>query len=140
MRAKLFSVLLLLLSAHAALPAAAAELIMFEEPGCVWCHRWHAEIGTGYPNSEEGMVAPLRRVDLRDGVPSDVKVERVVTMTPTFVLVDGGQERGRIVGYPGAHFFYPMLAELLKKLLPAEPKGRLPAQRDARNSEATVTR
>ena len=132
----LFAILFLTL---ATLPARAAELLMFEEPGCIWCQRWHAEIGPGYPASEEGKAAPLRRHDIRDGTPAGIRLERPVTMTPTFVLVDGGVERGRILGYPGAHFFYPMLAEQLQRLTPTRP-APLPAQRDARNREATATR
>jgi len=49
-------------------------------------------------------------------------------------------EHGRIVGYPGAQFFYPMLADLLKKLAPPPVKAPLAIQRDARNTEVKVTR
>ena len=108
--------------------ARAAELIMFEEPGCVWCQRWHAEVGPGYPSTDEGRQAPLRRHDLRSGVPADIRFEKPVTLTPTFVLVDNGVEVGRILGYPGANFFYPMLEELLRRLV------RLPAEREVRAS------
>jgi hypothetical protein len=31
--------------------ASAAELLMFDDPACVWCRRWTAEIGPGYPTS-----------------------------------------------------------------------------------------
>lgn len=113
------SILMLVLLALSAACAEAAELLMFEEPGCVWCRRWHAEIGPGYPHSTEGRIAPLRRVDIRNGLPSDVHFEQNVTMTPTFVLVDNGEERGRLVGYSGADFFYPMLDRLLQRLVPA---------------------
>lgn len=123
MRSILIMIALLLM----ATTARAADLLMFEEPGCVWCQRWHAEIGPGYPNTEEGQKAPLRRHDLRTGVPADIRFDKPVTLTPTFVLVDNGVEIGRILGYPGANFFYPMLAEVLQRLV------RLPAQREVRN-------
>jgi hypothetical protein len=127
----------------AALPVRAAELIMFEEAGCVWCVRWHAEIGPGYPHTDEGRVAPLRRHDIRSGMPADVILEQKVTGTPTFVLVDGGEEKGRITGYPGANFFYPLLDALLKRL-PARPPDRTgPAasgQRDARAGASAILR
>ena len=54
-----------------------------------------------------------------------------VTVTPTFVLADGGAEIGRIVGYPGADFFYPMLSEILEKLAPLQPYNRPPGDRAA---------
>ncbi len=117
-----------------------AELMMFEEPGCVWCQRWHAEIGPGYPSSEEGLIAPLARRDIRDGRPTGVQLERAVTSTPTFVLVEDGAEKGRITGYPGADFFYPLLGDLLKRLTPLAPVAPLPSQRAARLIGGSRTR
>ena len=110
------AVVMTLLALGAGSRVRAAELIMFEEPGCAWCQRWHAEIGPGYPKTSEGLSAPLRRFDFRQGPPSDIRLLQRVTATPTFVLVEGGEERGRILGYPGAQFFYPMLAGLIGRL------------------------
>lgn len=104
-------------------PSRAAELVMFDDPNCVWCRRWHAEVGPSYPNSEEGERAPLRRVHIRDQARSGVALVRPVTGTPTFVLVEGEREIGRIDGYAGSDFFYPRLAELLKRLPPPRPRG-----------------
>ncbi|MFM9849978.1 MAG: hypothetical protein ACKVP3_22835 [Hyphomicrobiaceae bacterium] len=72
----------------------AAELVMFEEPGCVWCRRWHAEIGPGYPLSPEGRTAPLRRVHIGDQAAAGVLLQKPVTATPTFVLAEDGREVG----------------------------------------------
>jgi protein-disulfide isomerase len=99
----------------------AAELLMFDDPSCGWCRRWHAEIGPGYPHSQEGRQAPLRRLLIRDQESAGVSLARPVQATPTFVLVDKGREIGRIVGYPGSDFFYPRVEELLKRLPPPEP-------------------
>jgi thioredoxin-related protein len=87
---------------------------MFEDPGCSWCRRWHAEIGPAYALTAEGQVAPLRRYHFRDQANAGVLLERPITVTPTFVLVKDGREIGRIVGYPGEDFFYGLLANLLK--------------------------
>ena len=89
---------------------------MFEDPGCVWCKRWHAEIGPGYPRTEEGRLAPLRRLNIREQANSGAMLERPIIVTPTFVLIDGGREIGRMVGYPGREFFYGLLGELLERL------------------------
>jgi hypothetical protein len=106
----------------------AAELLMFDDPGCVWCRRWTAEIGPGYPRSAEGQQAPLRRIHIRDQANAGVALARPINATPTFVLVDEGQEVGRIAGYSGKDFFYPMLEELLRRIpSPAPLPG--PAQR-----------
>lgn len=94
----------------------AAELLMFDDPTCSWCRRWRAEIGPSYPRSPEGKQAPLRRVHIRDQHKAGVALARPVNATPTFVVADRGREIGRITGYAGSDFFYPMLAELLAKL------------------------
>ncbi len=97
--------------------ANAAELVMVEQPGCVWCQRFDAEIAPGYPNTDEGKRAPLRRVDLRQPWPEGITVKEGARFTPTFILLDDEQnELGRFVGYPGDQFFYPALGDLLKKL------------------------
>lgn len=115
----------------AAASARAAELVMFDDPTCVWCRRWLAEVGPGYPKTEEGRRAPLRRVYVRNQAQSGVALKSAVTGTPTFVLADEGREIGRIVGYPGAEYFYPMLGELLQKL-PQPVAPRAPGLRDTR--------
>lgn len=94
----------------------AAELLMFEEPGCPWCRRWHAEVGVAYPKTKEGQRAPLRQVSLSSADGLGVTLVAPVRMFPTFVLVDRGREIGRITGYPGADFFWGMLTELMTKL------------------------
>jgi cytochrome c551/c552 len=103
----------------------AAELLMFDDPGCVWCRRWNAEIGPSYPRTAEGQQAPLRRIHIRDQGKAGVALARPVNATPTFVLVDEGQEVGRIAGYPGSDYFYPMLEELLRRIPSPTP---LPGQ------------
>lgn len=96
-------------------PARAAELVVFERAGCVWCERWNAEVGGVYDKTEEGKRAKLRRVDVAKGVPADLAAVKAVVYTPTFVLVEGGQEIGRIEGYRDDAFFYAYLGQLLDK-------------------------
>lgn len=110
------AVLVLLLSG---LSCRAAELLMYEQPGCPWCRRWHEDVGAGYPKSAEGKQAPLRRVQLGDR-PAGLELKQSVTVTPTFILVEDGVELGRITGYPGADFFYGMLEPILGKLKATE--------------------
>jgi thioredoxin-related protein len=105
-----------------ALPAAAAELVMVEQQGCEWCERWNEEIAPAYPNTTEGRFAPLRRVDLR-AMPEDLNIARRVNFTPTFLIVENGQELARLEGYPGADFFWPVLAKLLKDHTDYDPQS-----------------
>jgi thioredoxin-related protein len=92
--------------------AATHSLIMVEDDGCVYCVRWHKEVGDAYANSAEGRFAPLDRRRIKD---SDIAFLRNLRYTPTFVLVRGDEEIGRITGYPGADFFWQLLAELMAK-------------------------
>jgi hypothetical protein len=112
---------------HSPAFAQKVELLMFEEPGCPWCRRWHAEIGPGYPHTLEGKQAPLRRLELHARLPAGIVLTSPIRFSPTFVLVSDGREVGRINGYPGADFFWPMLGDLLKKLEPGPGRS---GQRD----------
>lgn len=103
--------------------AQGVELLMFEEPGCPWCKRWHAEVGPGYPLSPEGRLAPLRRLDLRSGAPAGIQLSRPVGASPTFVLIENGREIDRITGYPGADFFWGLLDQMLSKLHSGKSKA-----------------
>jgi hypothetical protein len=96
--------------------AAAAELVMFESAGCEWCERWNEEVGVIYARTEEGKTLPLRRVDVDETLPDDLKAYDGVYFTPTFVVLDGEREVGRIVGYPGEDFFWGLLHEVLARL------------------------
>lgn len=91
----------------------AAELVMFERAGCVWCARFNAEIAPIYPNTDEGRTAPLRRVDRDQPLPADLAGVDPGAFTPTFVVVDNGREIGRIRGYPGDSFFFGLLNRIL---------------------------
>lgn len=105
-------------------PVSAAELVMFERAGCAWCEAFDREIAPIYPKTEEGLRAPLRRVDTEKPVPPDLAFIDSERFTPVFVLVDRGREIGRIRGYPGEDFFWGLLGELVKKLDAATPSDQ----------------
>jgi hypothetical protein len=96
--------------------ARAAELVMFEQAGCAWCEAFDREIAPIYPKTEEGLRAPLRRVDTAQRLPPDLAFIETERLTPLFVLVDRGHEIGRIRGYPGEDHFWGLLGVLMKKL------------------------
>ena len=99
-----------------AAPAGAAELVMLEQPACPWCARFDAEIAPAYPKTEEGRIAPLRRVSIVEPWPPDLAGIVRERFTPVFILVEGGSEIGRIRGYPGDDFFWPLLDEMIARL------------------------
>lgn len=99
----------------AASARAELQLMMAEEPGCLWCARWNEEIGPIYPKTDEGAAAPLRRVNLLDPMPSDIVLARRINYTPTFILLVEGIETNRIEGYPGDDFFWGLLGQMLEE-------------------------
>lgn len=109
---------LIALACATATPVAAnaAQLVVLERRGCVWCAHFEAEIAPVYPKTEEAKVAPLRRVDVDDPWPKDLPMISHDRFTPTFVLVDGGKEVSRLRGYPGDNFFWPLVDEMIAKL------------------------
>lgn len=95
--------------------AQSMQLVMLEREDCPWCRAWHREIGPGYPHSDEGKLAPLRRVDLAEPWPADLP-RMAAYYTPTFIVTACNREIARLVGYQGADFFYPSLGQLLVSL------------------------
>ena len=108
--------LALLIFALIAAPAQSAELVMFEQKGCVWCQKFDREIAPAYDKTTEGTRAPLRRLDIAQPAPADLAFIRRERFTPAFVLVNEGREIGRIRGYPGDIFFWGLLANLIERL------------------------
>ena len=107
---------------------------MFESQACTWCETWNAEIAPTYPKTAEARIAPLRRVDIFDDLPPDLRGLKAVIYTPTFVLMHEGAEIGRIRGYPGEDFFWPLLDELIAKLPRPENDEQLSSRRGAQTN------
>lgn len=99
------------------------SLVMYEQSGCVWCDRWHSEIGPIYPKTTEGQSAPLRTVDIHGAIPDDLSEISVPLFTPTFVLVQDGQELRRLEGYPGEDFFWGILGQMLAQAAQTRQDG-----------------
>ncbi len=92
----------------------AAELVMVEQPGCVYCELWDHELSAIYPKTSEGKFAPLHRVQLSETGASGITFSRSINFTPTFVLVEDETELARIEGYGGDDFFWALLTMILE--------------------------
>ena len=113
----------LALLALTALPASAAELIMFDRKGCPWCAKWHAEIGVeGYAAAPEARSAPLKVQLLGQPMPAYIKKLMPIVGTPTFVLVENGVEIDRFEGYPSKGVFFGRQQLALDKLTGADKR------------------
>lgn len=99
----------------------ARELLMFERKGCVYCMKFDHDVAPVYENTDEGRRAPLRRVDLSQGVPGGLVLASPVRFTPTFVLVDEGREVGRITGYASDEAFWGLLGSMTNGMADGRP-------------------
>jgi len=97
--------------------AVSSELIMFEAQGCEYCERWNSEVGDIYADTDVGRSFPLRRVDMDDEWPRYLRHIKGIRYSPTFVVVDGGREVGRMTGYIDEAFFWGYLDEITKGLV-----------------------
>lgn len=88
------------------------RLIMFDEIGCPYCRLWEAQVGQYYPNTPIGRRVPLVKSEISSGEFSFIKG---VVYTPTFVLLRGDKELGRITGYPGEEFFWAYLQSMVER-------------------------
>ncbi|WP_413207840.1 transcriptional regulator [Rhodospirillum sp. A1_3_36] len=104
--------------------ADAAELLFVEQPGCPWCAKVRKDILPAWPGTEVGKRVPMRRVDIAEGWPDDLSAIPREHLTPTFILIENGQELARLRGYPGEHFIWPLLEQLIESHLP--PESELP--------------
>lgn len=118
----LLAPLSLLLAALGSGAAQAAELLMFREDGCPYCAAWERDIGEIYTRTAEAKHAPLKRIDAHGPRPVDVSLDGGIRYTPTFVLVDGGEEVDRIVGYRNEEAFWGLLGAMLERLSQDTPK------------------
>ena len=101
----------------------AAELILFETEGCAYCRKWDREVGTVYPLTEEAKILTLRRVEIADPIPPELRHVPDIRYTPTFVVLEGAREVGRIVGYLSEDQFWGLLGEIIEILKRMEKNG-----------------
>lgn len=93
--------------------ARAAELVLFDRAGCVWCERWKSEVGVIYHKTAEGRAAPLRVVHVDRLRQPEPFLKSPVIYTPTFIVVEDGRELGRIIGYTNDGMFWGQLGKIL---------------------------
>lgn len=96
--------------------ASAAELLVFERPGCPYCLAFDREVAPIYPRTTEGKAVPLRRIDVSRPIPPDLAFVKVERVTPTFVLIEEGREIGRFRGYGGDDHFWGLFGVLMARL------------------------
>jgi hypothetical protein len=112
-------------ASRAAAPGGPAVLVMLERQDCPWCRRWHRDVGQqAWDLSDLGRRARLRRVDVGHGLPAEFGLLRNWRFTPTFVLLVGETEIGRIIGYQADLFFWQQAEALMARLPEREGRTR----------------
>ena len=110
----LFAVLLLLGS-----PINASEknglfrLVYVFSEQCVFCKAWERDVGRLYGDTEYAKRAPLFKIDIKLFSKHFTNVTPKVSGTPTFILMNGNNEVGRIVGYQNRDIFFWALSEYI---------------------------
>jgi thioredoxin-related protein len=94
----------------------AAELLMFERDGCVWCQRWDRDVGQIYDKTEEAKLLPLRRINIDRQSDAGIVLTSAVRYTPTFVVADQGREIGRMTGFISDDAFWGLLGTFVTRL------------------------
>lgn len=101
--------------------AGAAELLAVGQRNCPYCKAWEIEVGSVYAKTNEGKLAPLRRIRIDELASAAYAFNEPVIYAPTFVLLNGETEIGRITGYSDASMFWGLLNVLLRKGEPDAP-------------------
>ena len=63
-------------------------------------------------------------IDIDAPLPEGISIVSNPIYTPTFVLVNNGEEVGRILGYPGEDFFWGLLDRMIDKMEEENTEGR----------------
>ncbi len=84
---------------------------MITSDTCSWCEAFENEVGGIYYKTKEAQKLPLQRHNFYDQFPDYLSHITPATMTPTFIIIFEGSEKGRIIGYPGSELFWWRLSE-----------------------------
>jgi thioredoxin-related protein len=89
----------------------ALELLVYEHRDCVYCQLFRRDV---LPRYQEALAAelPIRFIDIAEAGNEAPGLKRKVDMLPTVVLMLGGRELDRIVGYWGPDNFFKLLAHM----------------------------
>lgn len=99
-------------SAH--LPKNGAELLVFEAKGCTYCFIFRRDVVPNYMRSPRAKDVPMRFIDVHTTDPKQLQLRAPLSVLPTVVFMQNGQEVERITGYMGPEPFFYMVSRLIK--------------------------
>ncbi len=80
---------------------------------CVFCKAWERDVGRLYERTVYAKKAPLFKININLFSRHFADVSPKVSVTPTFILVNGNNEVGRIIGYQNSDMFFWALSEYI---------------------------
>ena len=86
-------------------------LVMVTSPSCPWCDAFEEEVGHIYGQTPESVQFPLHRIDYFTKFTASLSGIKSADVTPTFIVIRGYEEIGRIEGYPGDEMFWWRFSE-----------------------------
>ena len=90
---------------------ASTRLVMVTSDHCPFCQAWERDIGVLYEKSPYAPSLPLTRVDIGSAMPESVTLQSPVLGTPTFLIIQNGQEIDRQRGYDDPEMFWWWLSD-----------------------------
>ena len=115
--------------------AGAAELLVVSQRNCPYCKAWEIQIGSLYAKTDESKLAPLRRIRIDELAGAAYVFKEPVIYAPTFVLLNGKTEIGRITGYSDVSMFWGLLNVLLREGNSDVPAGAQKVGNRSRKSD-----
>jgi hypothetical protein len=97
---------------HGVMGGPPIEVLVFEHPDSQSCRLFRRDVLPNYPRAIR-TEAPLRFVDVGSDSTAEFALKAPIDVVPTAVVVRGGREVDRIVGYWGASNFFRMLSHIL---------------------------
>ena len=90
------------------------QLVMFTSKDCPACQSWEKKIGVVYKKSQYQIALPLERVIVSHPLPDWISIQQPIRGTPTFIIIENGQEVGRITGFNDPEMFWWQLSSFVE--------------------------
>lgn len=100
--------------ASARLSKTNAELLVFETKGCTYCFIFRRDVVPNYMRSPRSRNVPMRFIDVHHADMTQLQLREPLSVLPTVVYMENGQEVDRITGYMGPEPFFHMVSRLIK--------------------------
>ncbi|MFL2782931.1 MAG: hypothetical protein ACJZ9G_12005 [Rhodospirillales bacterium] len=94
--------------------SATNKILMITDAKCPICVIWEKEIGRIYPKTDAAKRYPLYRIEIHNYNQRKNSNSIKQNVTPTFIIIENGNEKGRIIGYSNAELFWWELDSIIE--------------------------